>query len=88
MGVLLTSDVPAMIAALRDTRAIVFDVRNYPNGTLYLIAQWLNPAARNFVTFTAPDYRRPGTFEWTVDAAGWPVVAAAGSLPRTRTGTR
>ena len=76
MGVLLTSDVPAMIAALRDTRAIVFDVRNYPNGTMYLIAQWLNPAARNFVTFTAPDYRRPGTFEWTA------MLQAGPSTPR------
>jgi C-terminal processing protease CtpA/Prc len=65
MGILLITDVPAMIAALGETRAIVFDVRNYPNGTLYLIAQWLNPAARDFVTFTAPDYERPGSFAWT-----------------------
>ena len=62
MGLLLQADVPAMIEALRNTRAIVFDQRNYPNFTLYLIAQWLNPAAKNFVRFTAPDYRRPGTF--------------------------
>ncbi len=76
MGLLLTTDVPAMITALRETRAIVFDVRNYPNGTLYLIAQWLNPAARNFVTFTAPDYRRPGSFEWTA------MLQAGPSAPR------
>lgn len=62
MGLLLVSDVPTMVGELRDTRAIVFDVRNYPNGTLYLIAQWLNPAARPFVKFTQPDYERPGTF--------------------------
>ncbi len=74
MGLLLQADVPAMIAALRGTRAIVFDQRNYPNFTLYLIAQWLNPAARNFVKFTAPDYRRPGTF---VDVA----TLQAGPVP-------
>ena len=33
MGLLLQTDVAAMWAAVADTRAIVFDVRNYPQGT-------------------------------------------------------
>jgi len=61
MGQLQQSDVTTMMAALRGTRAIVFDGRNYPNGTLYLIAQQLNPGPREFVRFTQPDYRQPGT---------------------------
>ena len=77
MGLLLSADVPAMIAALGGTRAIVFDVRNYPDFTLYLIAQWLNPEARRFATFTAPDFRRPGTFTGTA------TVQAGPSSPRT-----
>lgn len=76
MGLLTTADVPAMITALNNTRAIVFDVRNYPQGTLYLIAQWLNPEARNFVTFTTPDYERPGSFTWG------PVLQAGPTTPR------
>jgi len=72
MGLLMQADVPAMIAALKDTRAIVFDQRNYPNFTLYLIAQWLNPVARDFVKFTSPDYRRPGSVEWTVTLQAGP----------------
>jgi carboxyl-terminal processing protease len=63
MGRLLTSDVPAMIAGLPNTAAIVFDVRNYPNGTMYDIANWLNPAGRPFVTFTRPLFEKPGTMQ-------------------------
>ena len=35
-------DVDAMFAALRSTRAIVFDMRGYPNGTAWAIAPRLN----------------------------------------------
>jgi carboxyl-terminal processing protease len=72
MGLLLQADGPAMSAALKDTRAIVFDQRNYPNFTLYVIAQWLNPRAKDFVKFTAPNYRQPGTFETTVTLQAGP----------------
>jgi carboxyl-terminal processing protease len=61
MGLLQPADVPAMMTALANTIAIVFDVRNYPNGTLYLIAQRLNPTSRSFVKFTRPRYDQPGT---------------------------
>jgi len=61
MGLLQQADVPAMMDALVNTSAIIFDVRNYPNGTLYLIAQRLNPVARSFVKFTRPRFDQPGT---------------------------
>ena len=62
LSLVTDAEVPAMIAALRNTRAIVFDLRYYPNFILYLVQQWLNPAPKNFALFTAPDYRRPGIF--------------------------
>jgi carboxyl-terminal processing protease len=62
LSLVTDAEVPAMIAALRNTRAIVFDLRYYPNFILYLVSQWLNPAAKDFTLFTAPDYRRPGSF--------------------------
>ena len=65
MGQLQIADVTTMMNELRNTRAIVFDVRNYPNNTLYAIAERLNPARREFVKFTEPRYDRPGTFAWT-----------------------
>jgi len=35
MGYLQSSQVPAMYNALKDAPAIIFDIRNYPNGTLW-----------------------------------------------------
>ena len=66
MGLLLQSDVPAMWAAVANTRAIVFDVRNHPQGTMYLIAQRLNPLAVLFVKIAQPRYDRPGTMAVSV----------------------
>lgn len=72
MGRLQIADVPAMKAALANTQGIVFDVRNYPNGTMYLIAEWLNPASRQFAKFTKPRYDQPGTIEWTAPYSAGP----------------
>jgi C-terminal processing protease CtpA/Prc len=72
MGLLLQSDVPAMWAAVANTRAIVFDVRNYPQGTMYLIAQRLNPLAVPFVRFAQPRYDRPGTMAESVALSAGP----------------
>ena len=74
MGQLQVADVTAMMNELRNTRAIVFDVRNYPNNTLYAIAERLNPARREFVKFTEPRYDRPGTFTWTDPYYAGPVA--------------
>ncbi len=62
MGVLLPEHVDGMIAALLNTRAIVFDIRNYPNGTLYHIARYLNREKKPFVKFTFPLVYQPGHF--------------------------
>ena len=62
LGRLLVDDVAAMMNEFRSTRAIVFDVRNYPNNTLYAIAERLNTARVPFVKFTEPRYEQPGTF--------------------------
>jgi C-terminal processing protease CtpA/Prc len=78
MGLLQQSDVTAMMTALRSTRAIVFDVRNYPNNTLYLIAQQLNPASRMFVRFTLPSYEHPGTFVEGASLAAGPTTSTNG----------
>jgi len=64
MGWLQPADVTRVMNELRDTRAIVFDQRNYPNGTLGLVAERLLPASKEFVVFTEPNYAAPGTFTW------------------------
>lgn len=65
LGLLQRADVPAVMTQLKDTRAIVFDLRNYPNQTLYDLLNYLNSSARPFVKFLRPDFDRPGTFAWT-----------------------
>jgi carboxyl-terminal processing protease len=65
MGVLQGEDVDGMMNALRETKAIIFDIRNYPNWTIYEIQQHLNPTRCPFVKFTVPDLKNPGSFNWT-----------------------
>ena len=43
MGLLQPSQVPAMYNALKDAPAIIFDIRNYPNGTLWDLGPLLFP---------------------------------------------
>ena len=67
MGRLQRADVPSMMNDLANTRGIVFDVRNYPNGTMYDICSYLGNSTP-FVKFTAPDPLHPGTFVRPQDA--------------------
>ena len=64
MGALKINDVPEMIEKLKSAKAIVFDIRNYPNGTYIDIANFLNSKERNFIMFTRPDSLYPGKFIW------------------------
>ncbi|KIA97860.1 peptidase S41 [Flavobacterium sp. KMS] len=65
MGVIKVKHVPDMIEALKSTKAIVFDMRNYPNGTYEEIANFLNAHEENFAIYTYPDFSYPGRFKWT-----------------------
>jgi carboxyl-terminal processing protease len=62
MGNLITAQVPMLISKLKGTRAIIFDVRNYPQGTLYEISKFLNNERKPFVKIIKPDLSHPGTF--------------------------
>lgn len=62
MGILTTKQVPSLIAKLKSTKAIIFDIRNYPKGTLYLLANFLNDKRTPFVKATTPNPNHPGTF--------------------------
>ncbi len=64
MGILEREDVNAAMAELMGTEAIIFDVRNYPKGTMYRISIYLNPHRVNFVNFTTVNLDYPGEFTW------------------------
>ncbi|CAN5169648.1 hypothetical protein BH09BAC5_BH09BAC5_19680 [soil metagenome] len=64
MGKLQNSDVNAMYSALQNTSAIIFDIRNYPNGTAYAIANLMYPQQMQFAKDLVPDVNYPGTYYW------------------------
>ncbi|RXM49368.1 S41 family peptidase [Flavobacterium sp. YO12] len=65
MGVIKPIHIPDMINGLKDTKAIVFDMRNYPKGTFEEIAKFLNPEEKVFCVYTMPYLNYPGRYNWT-----------------------
>lgn len=49
---------------LKNTQAIIFDLRNYPNDIEDEIAKYLNPEPKEFARFLDADLSRPGRFIW------------------------
>lgn len=70
MGQLQPQDVKTMYSNLRTCSTIIFDVRNYPNGTAREIASLMYPKRAMFSKLTVPDVTYPGTFLWAYDYAG------------------
>jgi len=64
MGVIKPKNIPDMIEALKSTKAIVFDMRNYPQGTFKEISDFLNPEEKKFAIYTYPYLNYPGRFYW------------------------
>ncbi|WP_294822434.1 S41 family peptidase [uncultured Flavobacterium sp.] len=64
MGLLETKDVKGMFEKLGSCKALIFDIRNYPQGTMYEIARYLMKEKRDFVHFTKPDPNYPGKYNW------------------------
>ncbi|TRZ71202.1 MAG: T9SS C-terminal target domain-containing protein [Bacteroidetes bacterium] len=71
MGKLMSEDVDTMYSILKNTTAIIFDIRNYPNATAWDIANLIYPDSRCFSKLTEPDIFYPGTYSWYYDYLGW-----------------
>lgn len=65
MGLLENKDVKKMMKELKNAEAIIFDIRNYPKGTLYSIAKEINTENKPFVRFIVPNLNYPGKYIWT-----------------------
>jgi carboxyl-terminal processing protease len=65
LGLLQPNQTEGYFKKLKDTKAIIFDVRNYPNGTMYGIANFLNEDRKAFAKFTNPDISYPGVYHYT-----------------------
>lgn len=62
MGRLTEKNIKQAMSDLQNTKAIIFDVRNYPKGTIYRLCPYLTPARTPFVDFTVQARRHPGSF--------------------------
>lgn len=69
MGILEKTQVDSMMKMLKDTRSIIFDIRNYPRGTVPAITEYLLDKPVPFATLTYPDFDYPGAFRWKSYAA-------------------
>ncbi len=64
MGEIERKDVSKIMNNLKNTKAIIFDIRNYPKGTMYMISNYLNETPKDFVNIINPDLTYPGKFFW------------------------
>lgn len=64
MYTLETGEIPDMFEEFKDVDAIVFDVRAYPNGTLWTLVNYLYSSPVHLASFAVPDITYPGTFYW------------------------
>ena len=65
MGIIKEKHIPDMIQALKSTKAIVFDMRNYPQNTWKEISDFLNSQEKSFCIYTMPYPNYPGRYVWT-----------------------
>ena len=64
MGEIERIDVKMIMDSLLNTESIIFDIRNYPKGTMYAVSNYLNKSPQEFVKFISPDIQYPGKFNW------------------------
>ena len=64
MGLLERKQVDSMMATLKNTKAIVFDIRNYPRETMGRICEYLKTRYTPFAKIIYPDLNYPGNFRW------------------------
>ena len=70
MGSLKTSEVETMFSDLWNTDAIIFDLRNYPQWTLFDIANYLYSSPTHFANLAIPDITYPGRLFWHKEYIG------------------
>lgn len=64
MGIIKPKNIPDMIEVLKSTKAIIFDMRNYPQNSWKEISDFLNPEEKKFAIYTYPYLNYPGKYFW------------------------
>ena len=64
MGLLTIKETRDVMNQLKQTKSIIFDLRNYPKGTFMVLPTYLFSEPRSFAKLIAPDPDYPGKFYW------------------------
>lgn len=64
--VVMLEDLPKMMKELNNTKAIIFDVRNYPPFIWHELVGYLNKEIKVCAKYTQPDLTYPGRFTWVM----------------------
>jgi len=70
MGLLQSIQIQNMVSNLWDKETIIFDIRNYPNGTLWDLVHHLFNEPIHIADFTVPYPDYAGQFEWHSEIIG------------------
>ena len=63
MGLLTIQQVDSVMKPLLSARFLIFDIRNYPRGTYWLVSRYLTKQPVVFVEFTGPDLSFLGIYQ-------------------------
>jgi C-terminal processing protease CtpA/Prc len=64
IGAIRAKDIAEVMTSIKDTRAIIFDIRTYPREFLLSITNYISSTTQNFWKKTCPDLDYPGKFIW------------------------
>lgn len=70
MGNLYDKHIPKLIENFNHVDAIIFDIRNYPNETLWTLVDYLFDNPIHIVNFTRSNVEYPGVFFWDKEWIG------------------
>ena len=70
MGKLTTAEFPEIIDKFHEVDAIIFDIRNYPNGTLWTLVNYFFETPIHIANFTFPNIEYPGILFWYEEVIG------------------
>jgi len=70
MEKLTNNHFPEIIDKFHGVNAIIFDIRNYPNGTLWTLVDYMFESPIHIANFTTPYIEYPGRFFWHEEVIG------------------
>lgn len=64
MGLLKNEDIDSMMHVFKNTKGLIIDLRNYPNGTLYKLGGYFYDSVIMFAKLIKPNKNYIGTYTW------------------------